>query len=82
MIRKAKSEIYGNTPAAVKYQQRSVLPRSLSELYDQLRDFLSIRIHLTQLSGPAMHICWGNIAEIRSLAVKDGDKGKGIGISW
>lgn len=59
----------------------TVLPRSLSELYDQLRDFF---VAVEHGDGPiigtcAMHICWDEIAEIRSLAVVDGYQRAGTG---
>jgi amino-acid N-acetyltransferase len=58
-----------------------VLPRSLSELYDQLRDFF---VAVEPVDGPiagtcAMHICWDDLAEIRSLAVVDGCQRAGTG---
>jgi amino-acid N-acetyltransferase len=59
----------------------TVLPRSLSELYDQLRDFI---VATEPGDGPivgtcAMHICWDDIAEIRSLAVVEGYQRAGTG---
>lgn len=59
----------------------TVLPRSLSELYDQLRDFF---VYLDPADGSiagtcAMHICWERIAEIRSLAVVNDHQRAGIG---
>lgn len=62
-----------------------LLGRSLSSLYDQLRDF-SVYVEddddpdLEKLVGVcALHICWENLAEIRSLAVIEEYHGKGIG---
>ena len=63
-----------------------LLGRSLSSLYDQLRDF-SVYVEKAEddpdqekLVGVcAMHICWDNLAEIRSLAVTEGYQGKGVG---
>jgi amino-acid N-acetyltransferase len=63
-----------------------LLGRSLSSLYDQLRDF-SVYVEnvqddseLEKLIGVcALHICWENLAEIRSLAVIDEFHGKGVG---
>ncbi len=59
----------------------ALLPRSLSELYDQLRDFV---VFVDPAEGAvvgtcAMHICWDRIAEIRSLAVVKAYQGRGIG---
>lgn len=63
-----------------------LLGRSLSSLYDQLRDF-SVYVEPAadepdgeKLVGAcALHICWDNLAEIRSLAVIDEYHGKGVG---
>ena len=63
-----------------------LLGRSLSSLYDQLRDF-SVFVEKEKddpdqekLVGVcALHICWDNLAEIRSLAVIDEYQDKGIG---
>jgi len=59
-----------------------LLGRSLSDLYDQIRDFyVCIDEQKNLLAGICgLHICWEEIAEIRSLAVKDEYKGQGIGI--
>lgn len=64
-----------------------LLGRSLSSLYDQLRDFNvyvdkdpSAPEGKQQVIGVcALHICWENLAEIRSLAVADSHHNKGIG---
>lgn len=63
-----------------------LLGRSLSSLYDQLRDF-SVYVEQNgedsedeKLIGVvALHICWENLAEIRSLAVIDEYHNKGVG---
>ena len=55
-----------------------LLGRSISSLYDQLRDF--VVYNDDGVKGVcALHICWDNLAEIRSLAVADNTQGKGIG---
>ena len=58
-----------------------LLGRSLSSLYDQLRDFvIFIDAEKQEILGVcALHICWENLAEIRSLAVSVGNQKKGIG---
>ncbi len=55
-----------------------LLGRSISSLYDQLRDFIVYDAGGIQ-GVCALHICWDNLAEIRSLAVADGAQGRGIG---
>jgi amino-acid N-acetyltransferase len=57
-----------------------LLPRSLSEVYDYLRDFHIYEGDDHQIGGVcALHICWEELAEIRSLAVTEELRKKGIG---
>ncbi len=58
-----------------------MLPRSLMDLYGNLRDFF---VYLDEDDGSivglcAMHIFWENLAEVRSLYVEDQHRRKGIG---
>jgi amino-acid N-acetyltransferase len=81
MIRKAKLNDIKEIQRLIKiYAPRGeILPRSLSELYDHLRDFfVSIR-HRNVIGICALHICWEDLAEIRSLVVDEEDQKKGIG---
>lgn len=56
-----------------------MLPRSLNELYDSLRDFWVFE-DKNRISGcAALHICWQDLAEIKSLAVEKAQQRKGIG---
>ena len=57
-----------------------LLPRSLSELYDHLRDyFVCVDRPTDQVVGVcALHICWEGLAEIRSLAVGESHQKKGV----
>ncbi len=56
-----------------------MLPRSLNELYENIRDFL-IAEDNNEIKGVcALHILWEDLAEIRSLAVKKESHKKGIG---
>jgi amino-acid N-acetyltransferase len=58
-----------------------LLPRSLSEIYDNLRDFHVYEGQDHHLGGvSALHICWEDLAEIRSLAVATQERKKGIGM--
>jgi amino-acid N-acetyltransferase len=56
-----------------------MLPRSLSEIYDHLRDFYIYEQGQSLVGTCALHICWEDLAEIRSLAVSEGERRKGIG---
>ena len=60
-----------------------LLGRSLSSLYDHLRDFKvavnSAGAESRLLGVCSLHICWENLAEIRSLAVAESFQGRGVG---
>jgi len=59
----------------------AVLPRSLSEIYDNLRDY-SVYCDGTEetICGTcAIHVCWENLAEIRSLVVREDFLKRGVG---
>lgn len=58
-----------------------ILPRSLSEIYDNLRDYC-VYCHGEQetiVGTCAVHVSWEDLAEIRSLAVEDRFAKRGIG---
>ncbi len=81
MIRKAKLSDITSIQRMVNQYAGSgqMLPRSLNELYEHLRDF-----HVDEEEGSligvcALHISWDGIAEIRSLAVRQDRSKKGIG---
>jgi amino-acid N-acetyltransferase len=60
--------------------EERLLARSLSEIYDNLRDFSVSEGAHGQISGVcALHICWEGLAEIRSLAVTTQERNKGMG---
>jgi amino-acid N-acetyltransferase len=56
-----------------------MLPRPLAEIYEQLRDFLVVRDNGRVVACAALHIMWKDLAEIRSLAVLDEWRDKGVG---
>lgn len=57
-----------------------MLPRALSEIYENLRDFFVIRDEKNQVVGCiALHIQWADLAEIRSLAVNEENWTQGLG---
>jgi len=81
MIRKAKIGEIKEIQRLIKlYAPRGgILPRSLSELYDHLRDFFVFIKNRKVIGICALHICWDDMAEIRSLAVQEEQRSKGIG---
>lgn len=58
-----------------------LLPRSLSELYDHLRDYSVLEEDPARsvVGVCGLGICWENLAEIRSLAVSEDFQGRGLG---
>lgn len=62
-------------------QHGDLLPRSLSELFDNLRDiFVYLDDAQPEIIGTcSMHVCWEDLAEIRSLVVRETHRGQGIG---
>lgn len=89
MIRNARMEDVKGIYALLNYFSGKglLLGRSLSSLYDQLKDFV---VYIDEgesqpgiegkLCGVcALHICWENLAEIRSLAVPEACQRRGIG---
>ena len=62
-------------------QRGELLPRSLSELFDNLRDmFVYVEDSQPEIMGTcSMHICWEDLAEIRSLVVREPFRHQGIG---
>lgn len=81
MIRKAKLDDIKEIQRLIKLfsSHGGILPRSLSELYDHLRDFFVFIQNRKIVGICALHICWDDLAEIRSLAVQEKDQKKGIG---
>jgi len=82
MIRKAKvadiKQIYNLiTKFAIKEE---MLRRSLSELYDNVRDFFVFEESGEIFGCCALHVMWEELGEIRSLAVKTEEQGKRIGV--
>jgi len=56
-----------------------MLPRSLNELYDNIRDFWVYEINRKVAGCCALHICWQDLTEIKSLAVAKKYQKKTIG---
>src|SRR4030042_1329485 len=60
-------------------QDGGILPRTLADLYGQLRDYYVYREEPGLLLGiAALHICWAGLGEIRSVAVAPAHQRRGI----
>lgn len=61
-------------------EKKEMLPRALSEIYEDLRDYFVIRDSKNNLLAcVALHINWVDLAEIRSLAVHEASQFQGLG---
>lgn len=56
-----------------------MLPRPLSEIYENIRDYFVIRQGERVIACAALHINWVDLAEIKSLAVTEEHQRQGIG---
>jgi amino-acid N-acetyltransferase len=56
-----------------------MLPRPLSELYENVRDFFVVREDEQVIACAALHVSWSDLAEIRSVAVAEGSQNRGVG---
>jgi amino-acid N-acetyltransferase len=82
-IRKAKiSDLKQAQKLVNDYAKREqMIPRSLNELYETVRDFIVCEFNGNVCGVCALHIMWEDLAEIRSLAVENKYQNKGIGRS-
>lgn len=81
MIRKAKIKDVKEIHQLINHFARKdlMLPRSLNELYDNIRDFWVAEADKKVVGCAALHISWQDLAEIKSLAVDSRRQKKGIG---
>ena len=56
-----------------------MLPRSLSDIYENLRDYFVYEDGGEVIGSAAIHIMWEDLAEVRSLAVQEGRMRRGVG---
>lgn len=82
IIRKATLHDVREVHALIKgyAKQKKLLPRSLSYMYDNVRDFYVCVTTKGKLIGCcALHVVWEDLAEIKSLVVSGAYQGRSIG---
>jgi amino-acid N-acetyltransferase len=81
MIRKARLSDVKEIQRLVNFyaDRGEMLPCSLSELYERVRDFYVFEDRGEIVGVSALHLSWEDLAEIRSLAVKEPCIRRGIG---
>jgi amino-acid N-acetyltransferase len=60
-------------------QRGDMLPRTMGEVYENIRDFYVIRDGDRFLGCAALHVMWFDLAEIKSLAVDPDAHNHGLG---
>ena len=81
MIRKAKpGDVEGIKALIDSYAKKDMLlPRSIVDIVSYLRDFFVFERGGKIEGCVALHLCWLDLGEIRSLTLVEGMQGKGIG---
>lgn len=81
MIRKAKIQDIKQIQKLINTFAKKdlMLPRSLNELYENIRDFWVIDENKKIVACCALHISWDDLAEIKSLAVQKNKHHHGLG---
>lgn len=59
--------------------QGEMLPRALSQIYENIRDYFVVREGPEIIGCCALHVSWVDLAEIRSLAVEGAKQNQGVG---
>ena len=81
MIRKAKLSDAKKIQELSKIfsDKEEMLPRSLISIYENIRDFFVYEKSEKIIGVCALHVCWEDLAEVRTLAVLSEYQKKGIG---
>ena len=81
MIRKARmADVKAIQKLIADYARKGdMLPRSLSDIYENLRDYFVYEDGGEVVGSAAIHIMWEDLAELRSLAVREGKMRRGVG---
>jgi amino-acid N-acetyltransferase len=56
-----------------------MLPRTMAEIYEALRDYSVVRDGTELIACGALHVMWEDLAEVRSLAVQEDRQSQGLG---
>jgi len=60
-------------------QKGMMLPRPLSRIYDNIRDYKVVEKDGEIIGCGALHVMWSDLAEIRAVALREEYIGKGLG---
>lgn len=81
MLRKAKTTDAKEIQSLVNSfaDRGEMLHRSLNELYENVRDYFVIEADGKIIGCCALHVNWGDLGEVKALAVADEAQGQGFG---
>ncbi len=81
LVRKATiRDVDGMFSLITDYSRKELLlPRSKADLFEHIRDFFVAEEGGKIVGCCALHIFWEDLAEVRSLAVREELQGKGVG---
>jgi amino-acid N-acetyltransferase len=81
MLRNARIDDVHSLNKLINYFAKKdlMLPRSLSELYENIRDYHVYVKNGSIIGCSALHIFWNDFAEIKSVAVEENHQKKGVG---
>ena len=60
-------------------EKGEMLPRALSEIYENVRDYFVVREGEQVIACAALHVSWSDLAEVRSVAVAESCQEQKIG---
>ncbi|MFH0947689.1 MAG: N-acetyltransferase [Elusimicrobiota bacterium] len=81
MMRKAKISDVKEIQKLINHYAKNdeMLPKSLSQLYEQLQNFYVVEVNKKIVGCCELFITWEDFAEIKSLAIEQDYKGRGFG---
>ena len=80
-VEKAKIQDVPQMHQLINYfaDRGEMLARSLSEIYENIRDYFVVKQGEQVIACAALHVCWSDLAEIKSVAVAEDSQQQGIG---
>ena len=80
-VEKARISDAGEMHKLINYfaDKGEMLARSLSEIYENIRDYLVVRQGERVIACAALHVMWSDLAEIKSVAVAEDSQEQRIG---
>ncbi|MCK5534079.1 N-acetyltransferase [bacterium] len=81
VIRKAKVGDVEGMHKLINYyaNKKEMLPRARNELYENIRDFFIVEEKGKIVACCALHVAWGDLAEVKAMAISPRWQRKGLG---